>query len=106
MAEGLPGKSPAWDVTVLREQFRGRKFGELVLHHWRSHDLQTTIAALLGTLKDFPVETAGAAEQWIDEIAPGGKDPRFWPQDCGEAFQDICTHARHKLTQCGVHATD
>jgi hypothetical protein len=90
------------DLVALGNQFEGRKFGELVLHHVKNQDPQTVIKALLGTVEKLPNTARLGVESWIDEIAPLGKDAGFWQKDCGEALREICGRARHKLTGCGV----
>jgi hypothetical protein len=95
------------NLVSLGQQFKGRKFGELVLRHVKAQDLQTVIAAFRGTIEKLPNGAAPEVESWIDEIAPLGKNPTFWQRDCGEALLEICGRARKKLAGCGVvSATD
>ena len=94
------------DIQALAEQFRGRRFGELILHHHKKQDLPTIIAALQGTLADLPDQARARSEQWIDEIAPLGAREEFWQRDCGEAFLDICQRARSFLEALGTRPTN
>ena len=90
------------DFDSLSQQFKGRKFGELVLHHVKAQDLQTVVNAIVGTSERLPNGAAQRAESWIDEIAPMGKNATFWQRDCGKALQEICQRASETLTRCGV----
>lgn len=90
------------NVVSLGQQFKGRKFGELVLHHVKAQSLHTVVAALKGTIAKLPSKAAAEVESWIDEIAWLGKNPTFWQRDCGEAFLEICGRARNKLAACGI----
>ena len=94
------------DINSLSQQFTGRKFGELVLHHIKKQDFPTIVAALQGTIEELPQSARASVESWIDEIAPFGADPTFWQKDCGEVFLEICGRARQKLDSHSVRATD
>lgn len=105
MAGRTETHSSTLNLSSLREQFRGRRFGELVLLQWKSLDLKTIVKAMQGTLEMCPLRSI-EAEQWLDDIGANGRDPSFWRQDCGDALQNISDRARHKLAECGVCASD
>jgi hypothetical protein len=93
-------------LNELGQQFKGRKFGELILHHVNAQDYETLVKAMLGTIEELPSGAETEVESWIDEIAPLGKSPAFWQRDCGQVFLTICGQARQKLANCGVKATE
>jgi hypothetical protein len=90
------------NLDILGQQFKGRKFGELVLHHVDAQDYQTVVKAMLSTIEKLPKGVTPEVEAWIDEIAPLGASSTFWRRDCGEAFLEIRGQARQKLARCGV----
>lgn len=94
------------DINSLSQQFTGRKFGELVLNHFKKQDFQTIVAALQGTIEELPQSARPSVESWIDEIAPFGAEASFWQKDCGEVFLEICDRARQKLDSHAVRAID
>lgn len=94
------------DLTSFSQQLAGRKFGELVIHHYKKQDYSTIVAALKGTIQELPEKAQQCVESWIDEIAPYGKDPSFWQRDCGELFIEICNLARQKIATYMVNVTD
>jgi len=94
------------DLGQLTDQFRGRRFGELVLHHVRKMALADTLAGLKGTSDQLPVDAVAELERWIDEIAPMGGREAFWQRDCGDVFQEVCERARRRLGALGVSGSD
>ena len=94
------------DLQALEQQYRGSKFGELVLHHHRKLDLPTVVAAMQGIIAELPGTATPVLEHWIDDIAPLGKDEAFWRRDCSEVFRDICGRGRQRLRDIGVEPTD
>jgi hypothetical protein len=96
------GSMPALNLGVLEQQFKGRTFGELILHHVVEQDYETVVKGMFATIAKLPSEMAPAVESWIDAVAPLGKDPAFWQRDCGAVFREICLRGRQKLADCGV----
>jgi hypothetical protein len=94
------------DINSLSQQFTGRKFGELVLNHYKNQDLRRIVEALQGTIEELPESARPSVESWIDEIAPLGTDSSFWRRDCGEVFLEICEQARQKLSIYTVQVND
>ncbi|MBF0229501.1 MAG: hypothetical protein HQK63_07915 [Desulfamplus sp.] len=94
------------DLTSFSQQLAGRKFGELVMHHYKKQDYQTILLALEGTIQELPENARPCVESWIDEIVLYGKNPNFWQRDCGEVFTEICDLARRKLANYMVTATE
>jgi hypothetical protein len=94
------------DLAQLAEQFRGRRFGELVLHHVRQKNLAETLGGLKGTTGQLPSEAAINVKSWIDEVAPMGANEAFWRRDCSEVFKEVCELARHRLSAFGIDGTD
>jgi hypothetical protein len=93
-------------INSLSQQFNGRKFGDLVLHHFKKQDFPTIVAALQGTIEELPQSARPSVESWIEEMAPFGSEPSFWQKDCGEVFLEICGRAHQKLNSHAVRATD
>ena len=94
------------NLKELQDQFRGRKFGELVLHHYRKTDFQTIVVSLQGTIEKLPKEAQRITESWFDEIGSQGTDERFWQRDCGDALITITNAARRKLQAEGIKSSD
>jgi hypothetical protein len=94
------------DINSFSHQLAGKKFGELVLHHYKKQNYTEIVAALMGTIQELPESARSCAESWIDEIAPFGKNPSFWQRDCDEIFLEICNRARQKLATYSIDASD
>jgi hypothetical protein len=93
------------DLDALRKQFRGRRFGELILHHRKETDLQSTIAALQGVTQQLPDGAQPLVESWIDEINPNARSEQFWRQDCADALATITAAAASRLRAAGMEPT-
>ena len=94
------------DLQALSTQFSGRKFGELVLHHYKRMSLDEVVSALAGNIQSLPEPAKALAEPWIDEVSAFGPDPSFWQGDAGQTFSDICQSARNRLADVGVSPTN
>ena len=93
-------------IEALQKQFRGSRFGDLILLHRRENDMQTTIAALLGVTERLPPTAQPLVESWLDEMNTNALSEQFWKQDCGEALSIITTTAAAaKLRSAGVEPT-
>ena len=92
------------DVSIdkLAEQFEGRKFGELVLHHIDKHSSQQLIAAIQGTVEALPAQVRGEIEGLIDNANPLAMRKEFWDDDCGKIFRFITSMAEKELREKGV----
>ena len=93
------------DLQALSAQFAGRKFGELVLHHFKSMKQQAVVPALSGNIESLPASAKPLVESWIDEVTTFGTDAAFWQSDAGQTFTVICNAAHKRLTDAGVPAT-
>ena len=78
-----------YNLDTLAAQFKGRKFGELVLAHCRSCDTATGLAALHGTIGNLPQDVLPLVEPWVITLLPCGESVRFWEQDCGATLSDL-----------------
>ena len=94
------------DLTALAQQFSGRKFGELVLHHCKEQSLAQTVTALQGTMEELPRPARPSVEGWIDQMNPSALDREFWARDCGDVFLDVCLRARQVLKATLTQPTD
>ncbi|MCX6224518.1 MAG: hypothetical protein NTV01_07160 [Bacteroidia bacterium] len=94
------------DIDQIKQQFRGRKFGELILHHRKVTDMQTTVKSLQGTIQELPNSVQPLMESWFDEMNLNVRSEQFWQQDCGDAFVMITNTAEAKLRAVGVQPTN
>ena len=92
------------DLEALSAQFAGRKFGELVLHHYKNMKSETVLPALAGNINSLPVNAKPIVESWIDEVSAFGTDAEFWKSDAGQTFIVICNAARQRLNDAGIAA--
>lgn len=93
------------NLQGLAQQFRGRKFGELILHHRSKSNLQNTMAAMFGTIGMLPGDGPDYVESWIDECNAWTHSPEFFRRDCGEALQTITAAAEARLRDKGIDPT-
>jgi len=92
------------DVSIdkLAEQFEGRKFGELVLHHIDKEPLEQIVAAMQGTMEGLPPQVRSEIEGLIDNANPLATKKEFWSDDCGKIFRFITSIAQKELQEKGV----
>ena len=100
----MPGEY--MDLQALSAQFSGRKFGELVLHHYKSMKQDVLVPALVGNIESLPASAQPLTESWIDEVTAYGTDVSFWQSDAGQTFTRICNAARQRFADAGILATD
>ena len=101
----MVGNQPEnWPVSVddLVQGLRGKRFGELVLHHVKRKSLSHVIDALMQTIFLLPKQLQGSSEEWIDINNQYGRDEAFWQSDCGEVCLSIIERAKHFSTKFGV----
>lgn len=95
------------NLQNLQDQFRGRKFGELVLSHLGSQSDNARIQALIGTISQLPsVFQQGEIESLIDDYNKKIYDKSFWTQDCADSLLSITNLARKRFQQCNVSPSD
>lgn len=74
-------------LTELQNQFRGRKFGELVLHHISTQEENQRANAIKGIRESINPEFLISVDSFIKTITFGfAKTKEFWKTDCGEAL--------------------
>jgi len=96
------------DLDALETQYKGRKFGELVLlqyKEFRKRPLEFFISAFQGTKEELPTVPGDFVEKWIDEIVILGIKEDFWRSDCGFVFHHICEKARNRLITVGIEVS-
>lgn len=94
------------DIESLRQQYIGNKFGELVLHDYKSLDLPIVMEGLSGTIDLLPDGIKSSIELWIDENNQYGINPSFWQKDCGKVLMEICERARRYFVSHNISVTD
>jgi len=90
------------DLAALQAQFRGRRFGELILHHLKHTDFQATVVTLLALPQELPQDARPLVESWIDEMSVPSRSEQFWQRDCGDVFASIIAVAAAKLRVAGI----
>lgn len=91
------------DIKNLARQFRGRKLGELVMHHYANQSATDAMNALAGTTLLLPKDAQTKMADWVDEVSPIGADPQFWRADCGEAFERLTEFAISYFRDEGIN---
>jgi hypothetical protein len=92
------------DVSIdqLAEQFEGRKFGELVLHHIDQQPFEQIVAAMQGTMQGLPLQVRTEIEKLIDSANPLAFKKEFWADDCGRILRFIISMIEKELQEKGV----
>jgi hypothetical protein len=95
------------NLQNLEEQFRGRKFGELVLHHLSSQSDDARVQALQGTIRQLPSAfQQREMEELIDDFNKKIYDKSFWEQDCADSLLSITNTAKKRFLKCNLSASD
>jgi len=91
------------NLDAVKNQFQGRKFGELVLHHLKSQSQNDIIAALQGTVQLLPdLFQEGEIERLIDDCNAKAYEKTFWQTDCADEFSYIIELAKDRFSQVGL----
>lgn len=92
------------DVSIdqLSEQFKGRKFGELVLHHIDQQPFKHIVAAMQGTIEGLPLQVRIEMERLLDSANPLAMKKEFWADDCGRVLMFIASMIEKELQETGV----
>jgi hypothetical protein len=86
------------NLETLKNQFQGRKFGELVLHHLKSQSHNDISVALQGTFHLLPdFFRMNEMEKLIDEFNAKIYEESFWQTDCADQFDNIIKIAKIKF---------
>ena len=85
-------------VDQLVEQFEGRKFGELVLHHMNEQPFEQIVAAMQGMMERLPAQVRNEIEGLIDNANPLSFKKEFWADDCGKILRFIKNFKKRKCS--------
>ena len=79
------------DLNDLAEQFRGRKFADLILFHTNSLDTETGLKAMVGLLNELPESLSGPVVELLDFLAamPQSDAKQFFSGDCSEKLLEV-----------------
>ncbi len=94
------------DLKSLAKQFEGRKFGELILYHYKNQKFKTTISALIEIRAEILKNPGFNLEEWLDENCIQGINSLFWSRDCGEVLNEILEKAQIKLKNLNIKPTE
>lgn len=92
------------DIKALAAQFKGRKFGELVLLHMRQQPIPQLVNAMQGTLPNLRPEVQSVAMDIIDAANPLAGEKEFWADDCGQVLLFMATLIEKELQKHGLTA--
>lgn len=90
-------------LETLKDQFQGRKFGELILHHLKSQSHSEIVKALQGTfnlLPDFFLKSD--MEKLMDDLNSNVFEKSFWQTDCADQFSYIIEIAKDRFSRNGL----
>jgi hypothetical protein len=91
------------NLASLQNQFQGRKFGELILHHLYSQSQSDIIAALQGTIQLLPdLFQEREMEKMIDDFNSNIYEKSFWQTDCSYEFSHIIEVAKDRFSRVGL----
>ncbi len=93
-------------IDQLAKQFKGRKFGELVLHHIDKQPFEQIVAAIQGTMEGLPAQVRSKIEELIDSANPLALKKEFWSDDCGKILRFITSMIEKELEEKGVKLTE
>lgn len=97
-----------WDQSIdeLAQGFRGRRFGELILHHVKRQTFSNVTDGLNGTVGFLPPELQRATEEWIDVNNAYATSAAFWQSDCADVLLSIVEHGEKFAASRGVAADE
>ena len=91
----------------LSKQYKGRKFGELILHHLKQQsveDIDNSISELENNIHPQLKETT---DKFLETIVHGfAKTKRFWKEDCGEALIMYTNSTKAEAKKFGIEVSD
>jgi hypothetical protein len=88
----------------LAQQYRGRLFGEVILHHVERQSLQQVTEELFRTIEFLPNGLRRARQNWIDLNNSYALRKEFWKSDCGDVLLSIVGRAKAFSASHGINA--
>lgn len=74
-------------LVTLKNQYKGRRFGELVLHHAKVQSIDQISESLIGLKQNLHPILKVSTLEFLDTITFAfAKTKAFWKTDCGEAL--------------------
>lgn len=99
----------AVDLNALAQQFRGRKFAELILQHAKASSQDQAQSALIGLMDELPSEFSNPVMELIDFMAgmPQSEAKNLFGGDCGDKFIKLINVSRGFMEkQHGITLSD
>jgi hypothetical protein len=93
-------------IDQLAEQFEGRKFGDLVLHHMNEQPFEQIVVAMQGTMEGLPAQVRNEIEGLIDNANPLAFKKEFWADDCGKILRFITSMVEKELQEKEVQPSE
>ncbi len=96
------------DISIdkLAEQFEGRKFGELVLHHLDNQSFEQIVASMDGTREMLPLQVREGVVELIDRVNSLAREKEFWNNDCGTTFRFIISMTDKELQKKEIYLSE
>ena len=86
-------------------QLKGKKVGELVLHHMSQQSAAQLHAAVIGMADELPSTIRNELEDIIDQAAPLANEIFFWKMDCGKATKNLGIIIRKEMEKTDIPIT-
>lgn len=94
-------------LLQLQNQYKGKKFGELVLHHINEQDISQINAAIRGIRTKIKPELIETTDKFLETIIYGFATIKdFWRTDCGEALMLYANSTKSEAKKFGITVDD
>jgi hypothetical protein len=95
------------DISKLKSQFSGRKFGELVLHHTKTQSLGQIEDAISGLYGQVHPELQDTTDKFLATVLEGfSQSELFWKEDCGNALEMYVNSTKSEAKKFGIEVDD
>ena len=100
-------KSKNTSLVQLKEQYKGRQLGELVLYHLKIQDSNQINLAVLGLKNNINPTLIETTEIFLETIISSfAKSPTFWKGDAGEALILFTSSTKSEGKKFNIEVTD
>jgi len=100
-------KTKNTSIKQLKEQYSGRKFGELVLHHLKAQNSKRIDDAVLGLKESINPALIETTNKFIATIIYDFTPIKsFWKEDCGDALILYTSATKAEAKKFNIEVTD
>lgn len=100
-------KTKNTSIEQLEKQYKGRQFGELVLHHVKTQTPEQINDAIIGLRGNIYPALAITTDKFLETVVYGfSTSKELWKHDCGESLKIYTTATKVEAEKYKIKVTD